>query len=177
MELVCELREIVDLVIRSGPISNGNTHEAEIVKPAKQAVHAGDILRIDLAPCKPLIYDRHIWIGFFKLDAGKFISEGRPDGIQVSLEVRLGTRAGVLHQTDHRFFLSFRPIIFALDVGPHRRQNHGLEGPEEKNRQDDADKERNYNKELSTQGRLTMIAAECHFARRLQKESQDLGFL
>ena len=107
MELVCELREIVDLVIRSGPISNGNTHEAEIVKPAKQADHAGDILRIDLAPCKPLIYDRHIWIGFFKLDAGKFISEGRPDGIQVRLEVRLGSRAGVLHQADHRFFLSF----------------------------------------------------------------------
>src|SRR6266480_4368793 len=83
---------------------------------------------------KPLIHDRHIWSVFFKLDAGKFISKGRPDGIQVSLEVRLGTRAGVLHQTDNRFFLSFRPIISTLDVGTNRRQNHGTEGAEEKNK-------------------------------------------
>src|ERR1700686_2984418 len=86
MELIRELREIVDLMIRSGPISDCNSHEAEIVKPAKQADHAGDVLRIDLAPCKTLIHDGHIWSGFFKLDAGKFISKGRPDGIQVSLE-------------------------------------------------------------------------------------------
>src|ERR1700719_3441244 len=104
MELICELREIVDLMIRSGPISDGNSHEAEIVKPAKQADHAGDVIRIDLALCKPLIHDRHIWSVFFKLDAGKLISQGRPDGIQVSLEVRLGTRASVLYQTDNRFF-------------------------------------------------------------------------
>src|SRR5229473_3747406 len=168
MELIRELREIVDLVIPSSPISNGHSHETEIVKPAKQADHAGDILRIDLAPCKPLIYDRHIWSGFFKLDAGKFISQGRPDGIQVRLEVRLGTRVSVLHQANNRFFLSFRPIILTLDVGAHRRQNHGTEGAEEKNKQDDAGKQRNYNKELSAQGRLTMIAAECHLACRLQ---------
>src|ERR1700682_4120698 len=155
MELIRELREIVELMIRSGPISDCNSHEAEIVKPAKQADHAGDVLRIDLAPCKTLIHDGHIWSGFFKLDAGKFISKGRPDGVQVSLEVRLGTRVSVLHQADNRFFLSFRPIIFTLDVGAHRRQNHGAEGAEEKNKKHDADKERNYNKELSAQGRLT----------------------
>src|SRR6266481_1903371 len=176
MELIRELREIVELFIRSGPISYCNSHEAEIAKPAKQADHAGDVIRIDLAPCKPLIHNRHIWSVFFKLDAGKFISQGRPDGIQVSLEVRLGARAGVLHQTDNRFLLSFRPIIFTLDVGTHRRQNHGTEGAEEKNKQDDADKERNYNKELSAQGRLTMIAAECHFACRLQGIAKTWAF-
>src|SRR5438309_12126357 len=98
MELIRELREIVDLAIPSTPITNGNSHETEIVKPAKQADHAGDALRIDLAPCKPLIHDRHMWSGFFKLDAGKFISQVRPDGMQVRLEVRLGTRAGVMHR-------------------------------------------------------------------------------
>src|SRR5260370_18430678 len=100
MELIRELREIVDLVIPTSPISNGHSHETEIVKPAKQADHAGDILRIDLAPCKPLIYYRHIWSGFFKLDAGKFISQGRPVAIHVRLEVPLVTRAGVLHHAD-----------------------------------------------------------------------------
>ena len=134
MEPIRKLREIVNLLIRCGPISDCNSHEAEIVKPAKHADHAGDIIRIDLAPCKPLIHNRHIGSVFFKLDTGKFISKGRPDGIQVSLEVRLGTRAGVLHQTDNRFFLSFRPIIFTLDVGTNRRQNHGTEGAEEKDK-------------------------------------------
>src|SRR6266480_3165969 len=90
MELIRELREVVELLIRSGPINDCNSHEAEIVKPAKHADHAGDIIGIDLAPCKPLIHDRHIWSVFFKLDAGKFISKGRPDGIQVSFEVPLG---------------------------------------------------------------------------------------
>src|SRR2546430_276119 len=134
MELIRELREFVDLLIRSGPISDCNPHEAEVVKPAKQADHAGDIIRIELAPCKSLIHDRHIWSGFFEFDTGELISKGGPDGIEVRLEVCLGTRAGVLHQTYNCFFLSFRPIIFTLNVGTHRRQNHGTEGAEEKNK-------------------------------------------
>src|SRR5437016_1761838 len=170
MELIRELGEVVDLLIRSGPISDSNSHEAEVVKPAKQADHAGDIIRIDLAPCKSLMHDGHIWSGLFELDASKFISKRRPDGIQVCLEVRLGTRTSVLDQTDNRLFLSFRPIIFALDVGTHGRQNHGSEGAEKKNKYNDANEQRNYNRELSAQGRLTMVAAECHFRRAVCKK-------
>src|SRR5256885_7741386 len=79
MEPIRKLREIVDLLIRCGPISDGHSHEAEIVKPAKHADHAGDIIRIDLAPCKPLIHDGHIGSVFFKLDTGKFIAKGRSE--------------------------------------------------------------------------------------------------
>ena len=134
MELIRELGEIIDLFIPRRPINDRNPHEGEVVKPAEQADHPGDIISMDLTSGKPLIHDGHVWSGFFKFDTSKFFSQGRPNGIQVGLEVRLGTRTGVLHQTDNRFLLSFRPIIFTLGVGPYGRQDHGSEGAEEKNK-------------------------------------------
>src|SRR2546430_16965859 len=118
MEPIRELGEIIDLFIPRRPINDRNPHEGEVVKPAEQADHPGDIIRMDLTSGKPLIHDGHVWSGFFKIDKSKFLSQGRPNGIQERFEVGWGIRNGLVRQTDNRFYLSFRPKILTLGGGP-----------------------------------------------------------
>jgi len=133
MELIRELREIVELFIRSGPISYCNSHEAEIVKPAKQADHAGDVIRL-IWPLVTLIHNRLFGV-CFSSSMRQIYLPGAPGWHSGKLWKSLGSlelRTAIRLITAS--FLSFRTNNLHPGCRHAPKQNHGTEGAEEKNR-------------------------------------------